>query len=67
MLVPVGDLGGGVWGLVQGGGGGGFSCGKEGVGGGGVGTGKGTGKSMRASFPKLPFSNLPFRNPRTLP
>ena len=68
MRVPIGVPGGGVWGRVQVGGGGWFSCGKQGKGdtgwgghggGGGLGTGKGTGQSMRTRLSKLPFSKLP--------
>ena len=65
VRVPIGVLGGGVWGRVQVSSGWVvFLLGKQGksVGGGGVGTGKGTGKSMRTRLSKPPFSKLPFNS-----
>ena len=65
MRVPIGFLGGGIWGRVQVGGGGWVCCGKGGKGKGdgegeGVGVGTCLGKSNRTHLSKLPFRKLPF-------
>ena len=72
MRVPLGVRGGGVWGRVQGGGGGWFLVESEGNGKGvgregcGVGTGKGTGKSMRKLCRNYPLAIYPLVSPRLL-
>ena len=68
VRVPIGVLGGGVWGQVQGVGAVPVENNGRGEGGGrvggGVGTGKGTGKSMRKLCRNYPLANYPLVSPQ---